>query len=209
MLKRIRSLVSNSSFIEIYDNALSKKQCEILINQFEKSYPIPLVVNQIGNEKTLVHEANVWSTYRPDYKKCVQLSPDLSDNTVIGNIIRPCIVEYLKRYKEFYPSLKEISDWECFNRYNFQKYERDGDGYKIWHCEHGPGLECSDRMLAWMFYLNNAKSGTEFMHYPTIRAKLGRLVIWPSAWTHVHKGVIPNKGLKYIVTGWASFKNEK
>ena len=58
-----------------------------------------------------------------------------------------------------------------------------------------------------MFYLNNAKCGTEFMEYPTVQAKIGRLVIWPAFWTHVHKGVIPNKGIKYIITGWASYKD--
>ena len=36
-------------------------------------------------------------------------------------------------------------------------------------------------------------------------AKAGRLVIWPSAWSHPHKGVTPNKGLKYIATGWYCF----
>ena len=29
--------MSNPDFIGIYDNALTKKECEILINQFEKS----------------------------------------------------------------------------------------------------------------------------------------------------------------------------
>ena len=34
----IRSLFrKNPDFIEIYDHALSKRECEILINQFEKS----------------------------------------------------------------------------------------------------------------------------------------------------------------------------
>ena len=56
--------------------------------------------------------------------------------------------------------------------------------------------------MAWMFYLNDAKSGTEFANYPTINAKMGRCVIWPSFWTHLHKGVIPNRGIKYIATGW-------
>jgi hypothetical protein len=37
MLRKIRSLVSNSDYFGIYDNALSKKECEIIINQFEKS----------------------------------------------------------------------------------------------------------------------------------------------------------------------------
>ena len=34
----IKSLFrKNPDFVEIYDNALSQKECEILINQFEKS----------------------------------------------------------------------------------------------------------------------------------------------------------------------------
>ena len=59
--------------------------------------------------------------------------------------------------------------------------------------------------MAWMFYLNNAKSGTEFRNYPTVGAKMGRCAIWPSGWTHVHRGGTPNKGLKYIVTGCISY----
>ena len=60
--------------------------------------------------------------------------------------------------------------------------------------------------MAWMFYLNDAKCGTEFLNYPTVQAKRGRCVIWPAFWTHVHKGQLPNIGLKYIVTGWISFE---
>ena len=46
------------------------------------------------------------------------------------------------------------------------------------------------------------------MNYPTVNAKMGRCVIWPAAWTHVHRGVTPNKGLKYIVTGWVTYCTE-
>ena len=92
--------------------------------------------------------------------------------------------------------------------YNFQKYDGEDDGYKEWHCEHGADDYSSRRILAWMFYLNNAKSGTEFKRYPTVQGKRGRCVIWPSAWTHIHRGVA-NKGLKYIATGWVSYDNSK
>ena len=54
-----------------------------------------------------------------------------------------------------------------------------------------------------MFYLNDA-SGTEFMHFPTVDAIMGRCIIWPSAFTHMHRSA-PNKGLKYIMSGWFSF----
>ena len=37
MLRRILSLDLNSSFIEIYDNALSQQECDIFISRFEKS----------------------------------------------------------------------------------------------------------------------------------------------------------------------------
>ena len=60
MLRKIRSLVSDSSFIQIYDNALSKKECDILINQFEKS--------------DLVDWGYVAAGYRPESKKCRQRS---------------------------------------------------------------------------------------------------------------------------------------
>ena len=115
----------------------------------------------------------------------------------------------LDSYKSRYLSLKYSFWWRYYDGYSFQKYDGEEDGYKLWHTEHGPGKEASQRIIAWMFYLNNAKSGTEFMHYPTINAKIGRCVIWPSSWTHVHKGVIPNKGLKYIITGWAAFKKNE
>ena len=35
MLRKIRSLVSNSDYFGIYDNALSKKECDFLIDYFE------------------------------------------------------------------------------------------------------------------------------------------------------------------------------
>ena len=58
-----------------------------------------------------------------------------------------------------------------------------------------------------MFYLTDAKSGTEFMHYPTMSAKKGRCIIWPASFTHVHRSA-PNKGVKYIISGWISYAPE-
>ena len=71
----------------------------------------------------------------------------------------------------------------------------------MWHTEQG--RRTANRIAVWQFYLNNAESGTEFMSYPTVNAKMGRCVIWPAAWTHVHRSA-PNKGLKYIISGWIS-----
>ena len=191
MLRKIRSLVSNSDYFGIYDNALSKKECEILINQFEKSSHVKGVTA---------------SGHNPKLKNCLEKGYNFKDESVVSNILRPVLIKCIGKYADKYSSsLDKIADWKYTDSYNFQKYENEDDGYFSWHCEQAGKDPASRRILAWMFYVNDAKSGTEFMYYPTIRARMGRCVIWPSSWTHVHKGVTPNKGLKYITTGWISY----
>ena len=198
MLKRIRSLVSNfnfnPSFIEIYDNALTKEECTMVMNQFAKS-----------------SQADNWGYtsqgFQPEQKKCKQITGGFDDNSVISTITYRRLCECMKKYNLTYLALGKASYWRIHKGWSFQKYEEEDDGYKVWHCEHGPSPNdgINRRIMAWMVYLNDAKCGTEFMSYPTIDAKMGRCVIWPAAWTHTHRGVCPNKGLKYIITGWVTY----
>ena len=84
------------------------------------------------------------------------------------------------------------------------QYYTDGEGYSQAHCEHSSTYP--NRMLAWMIYLNNAKCGTEFPYQQIkVRALRGQGAMWSAAWTHPHKGVTPNVGDKYIVTGWCNY----
>ena len=189
----IRSLFGkNPDFIEIYDHALSKKECEILINQFEKSDDQSAGTTSDG--------------YKPEEKKCAQLSVNLNDQSVISTVVKPHLVSHIERYNEKYRDyLYYTSTWNFYREALLQKYDGKEDGYKVWHCEHNSEKSCSKRIMAWMFYLNDAKCGTEFYDRPTIKAKRGRCVIWPAFWTHMHRGVTPNIGLKYIITGWFSY----
>ena len=38
-----------------------------------------------------------------------------------------------------------------------------------------------------------------------IKPQQGKTVIWPSEWTHAHRGSVLNSGSKYIITGWMHF----
>ena len=188
---------SGPSFIEIYDNALTSKDCERIIDYFEKS--IQVEGGFFTNGRRIEDHS---------YKKCKELDAlAFSQGGMLKDILLPKLNHYGKVYNKKYKSLDKLFFWTTADKFNVQKYETAEDGYKAWHTEHGPG-HSSYRILAWMFYLNNAKSGTEFMHYPTVRSKQGRLVIWPAGWTHVHRGA-PNKGLKYIATGWVSLNDEQ
>ena len=181
----------NSSFIEIYDNLLSQEDCDRIITLFENSPHVDWGGTSDGNDF--------------DYKKCKEISPFLYKSDEIGSIIGLPLLKALKKYDKKYKALNFQDCWNTYPRFNIQKYEGEDDGYKIWHSEHGSSEISSKRVLAWMVYLNNAQCGTEFMYYSNLKAKRGRCAIWPSGWQHTHRGVVPNKGVKYIATGWVSF----
>ena len=59
-----------------------------------------------------------------------------------------------------------------------------------------------------MTYLNDVSDGgeTEFPYYNLkVTPEKGKTLIWPSEWTHAHRGCIVKKGPKYIITGWMHF----
>ena len=80
-----------------------------------------------------------------------------------------------------------------------------GAGYHVWHAEQGPDADAS-RCLVYILYLNDiAEAGeTEFLYQQTrIPPKENRMVIWPAAFTHAHRGnVVHGDKSKYIITGW-------
>jgi hypothetical protein len=186
------------NFIEKYDNVISKKECEYLINLFDFC---PFQVEgraggKIDHEKKLGVSVDLF--FKSDSENTVT-----EGNQIINEIILPSIVECLNQYKKKYPLMEKLTSWNIDNDYHIQRF-KENQGYYATHCEQqGP---TSKRMLVWMFYLNDAKSGTRFYHQKVdMKAKSGRVVIWPAGWTHMHSGIIPNKGDKYIVTGWFSY----
>ena len=184
-------LEGNTSFIEIYDNLLSQEECDRIITAFENSPDVDWGKTSGG--------------FDFDYKKCKEISRVLHESDEIGSIIGPHLSLAVQKYDKKYKALEFQPSWNLYPRFNIQKYEGEDDGYKLWHSEHGSTEVSSQRVLAWMIYLNNANSGTKFMYYPDLKSKRGRCAIWPSGWQHLHRGVLPNKGIKYIATGWVSF----
>ena len=186
---------NNPSFIETYDNQLTKEECNELIQQFESS-PQVCGKSYYKNEHVINHFV----------KKDLELiNCKLSNDTFISNKVIETLVPCIRQYNLKYESLECIPQWTLDDVYTFQKYVDDSDGFKLWHTEHGNQDNTSRRVLVWMIYLNDAKSGTDFYHYGRINAKRGRVVIWPSSFTHVHRSQLPNKGIKYLITGWIKF----
>ena len=61
------------------------------------------------------------------------------------------------------------------------------------------------RVLSFITYLNDVDVGgeTEFaLQQRRIKAKKGRTIIFPSEWSHLHRGVPSPNQEKYITAGW-------
>ena len=188
--------------LQIYDNALPKESCRNIIKYFD-NHP---------NTKSIIMDTN------SQVKQRIRNETDMFSYSILGRLfnaldsplsmLMPTLDKGITDYKKKFPFLDELSTWGLGNNFNIQKFNGEEDGYFIKHCEaDGPYI---DRMLTWMIYLNNAKCGTRFYHpRRDVKAKEGRLVIWPAGWTHPHSGITPNKGEKYLMTGWWIFSGNK
>ena len=184
--------------LEIYQNVLTSDQCNQLIKLFGDD-------DRKESGKILLPEG---LREDPDNK----ISTDIQLNFLNPNdkpyndIILEPLARRIGLFKEKYAFLDICDKWDISGEYNIQRYN-DGEGFFKPHCEQGTNNPY--RMLAWMIYLTDSISGTEFPYQNMIlEAKKGNLAIWSAAWTHPHKGQTPNVGIKYILTGWCHFKNE-
>ena len=121
------------------------------------------------------------------------------------------IKEYMSHLNDCYCDYMESFNLNVYIKelhigpFNIQKYNKGGH-FKSWHSER-MNISSSSRLFAWMTYLNDVEDGgeTEFYYYGVkVKPKKGLTIIWPSEWTHLHKGSITNE-IKYVITGWLHF----
>lgn len=113
--------------------------------------------------------------------------------------VKKCCIQYLQRYSIVFrgPILNDV-----FKIHKVRKSE----GYHAWHYEKDNPKDL-DRILAYMTYLETPKKGgeTEFLHQSLrIDPVVGRTLIWPAGFTHMHRGNSPLEGEKMYITGWFS-----
>ena len=117
-----------------------------------------------------------------------------------------CFIDYQHQW----PFMKSLIKDVDIGSFNIQKYAK-GDHFSLIHTERS-NLQNSNRLFAWMTYLNNVEDGgaTNFLHYGiSVKQEIGKTLIWPAEWTHAHSGEILNNGEKYIITGWMNFPYSK
>jgi len=188
--------VNINNFIGVYDNYITKEECNKAIELYENENKFNKTVNRIGSEKSSILSKQDQQFFANSYNldvwweslKPMMLNFDLAWNHYCQNTgAKDC---YGQNF--FYTSLK------------IQK-TLPTEGYHVWHIEHGKGFENEPRAFVFSIYLNDVEEGgeTEFLHFSKrTKPKTGRIVIWPAGFPYLHRGNPPLSGEKYILTSW-------
>ena len=166
-----------NKFVYVKDNMLSKKDCDNIIKTCDKS--LLKSKDYQGYEYYDIKIMNLWKF--------------LVDKS---NLI---IKDYLSKF----PELDLINDTFALSNVRFKKFNK-GKSFGDWHSEHC--MDYPNRLLNIMYYLSDHNCGTEFYDGEIVKSKTGRAIVFPSYFTHTHKGqVCPDGKTRYILTGYFEF----
>lgn len=182
--------------IGIYENAFSDEWCDKIIEYFNKNSSESFLRSSIDGAQLGTRDRTV-EIKNPNLLK--EFCTNFEQN------IYP-----LYQYKYFFGTPKDFS----YTGFKIQKTS-PSEGYHVWHSElpnanHIEEKELMSRFGVYTLYLNNVEEGgeTEFL-YQSLRVypKKGTLCVFPSYFTHIHRGNPPLSGEKYILTGWVNLKD--
>jgi hypothetical protein len=187
-------------FIGIYDESVPVELCEDFVENYEEAKKNRTIIDlSKQNEQgifdklhPLVRKDEV-AFVAPTYSTIMPKPPV----DVYFKFLRECIACYLERYSiEFSGSIYN----DVFKIHKVRKSE----GFHQWHYEKSDA-DSLDRIMAYMTYLEVPKKGgeTEFLHQSLrIKPVVGRTLIWPAGFTHMHRGNPPLDGEKMYIDGW-------
>jgi len=188
----IREIKPNTFIFEKH-NALPQDVCQEMIHRFESDtknqYP-GRVGQQANEEQSIKRSTDLVTSGKESWQ---DLDAELFRS--LGTAIQA--------FRETYPFFKgPFKD----NGYAIQRTD-PGEFYH-WHID-GGSHEFSQRQLVAIWYLNDVAGPggeTEFSFQDVkVKPEAGKLCLFPPFWTHEHRGVTLEKGVKYIATTWVVF----
>lgn len=145
----------------------------------------------------------------PEFKSSTDVSVNpRSEDPRICNYMDE-LTKVCHKYMEKFPwSSKQQSAWGVNTVFNIQKYQ-PGEAFFGWHSERTTWADVIPfRHLVFMTYLNDVHQGgeTEWLHQQIkVQPRKGLTLIWPTDWTHVHRGTPALNEVKYVITGWYTY----
>ena len=179
----------------IKKEAISKETCQQIIELFEKS-------NNHAGETISGLDLSIKKTFEVLIKGKEWLDLD----NILCNCLTNSLIEYGNQLQSLcnnkiilkYLRNNVITD----TGYQIQKYIKY-DGYYTWHNDNAIKNKSSERIITFIWYLNDVEEGGETYFYNgKVKPEAGKLLLFPATWTYNHKGNMPKSDDKYIITGW-------
>lgn len=194
--------VNISNFIGVYDNYITKEECDKAIKLYEDQNKFNNTVNRINVEKSSILQ-----------KQDQQFFGFYHNIDVWWEELKPMIFNFDMALKHYIENTGVNDAYGVPFHFTCLKIQKTlpTEGYHTWHIEHGKGYGYSNRALVFSIYLNDVEEGgeTEFLHFSKrVKPKTGRICIFPAGFPYVHRGNPPLSGKKYILTSWMMLPND-
>ena len=183
-------------FIYVKDNVISKKICNDIINRYESDNRKQHGMVGIGSDKKIVD-----STLKTSTDLLVSEHEEWKDiDNILCHVVTDMIQDYINHSYDFFNKLSPRprpfhGDGFSDSGYNVKGYEPGG--YFHWHDDFAISETGNVRMIAMLIYLNDIGIGgggyTEFISGKKVRPSAGRILMFPSTWNFIHRGVPPKK----------------
>lgn len=196
-----------TDFIYRKENALSFDFCRSLIELFEidKERQHRGVIRKNGEIQLAdEHKISTDISFIPTDLQDERWGKSLQK---VINVVENARHDWISQY---YMGLDVVDPFEINFTFNIQRF-LPGEGYHKFHNERA-SFDTRDRVGVWMIYLNDVydRGWTEFFYQQHFEIpKTGKIVCWPSDWTHTHRGIVSPTETKYILTGWFTFVDPK
>ena len=191
--KRLIEL-KEGSFIFEFNDSLSKDKCDEIIKRFENSsdqHYQGRIGQNLKEDTSIKKSTDMVISGKDEWKDIDEL---------LFTSLAKALSRVKKQFEFFNGPFKDVG-------YAVQR-TKPGEYYH-WHVDSG-SHQLSDRQLVAIWYLNDIEGPggeTEFLNQAIkIKPETGKLILFPPFWTHEHRGVKLQKGVKYIATTWVVFK---
>jgi len=191
-------------FIKIYDGVLPANFSKEIIDNFEKMSEHH-ELSKVGSSENTKNE----------YRQAIEMNCSIcSDEDKpwqgIISILNNIAMEYQKKYiKDI--GVKHIPYSRVLEEWRMHRYDKGEHFYKS-HVD-SENSESSNRMLAFLFYLNDVESGgqtafTDHLDGITCKPALGRLLIFPTWFGFPHEAKLVIEGTKYMIKTFVHYPGD-
>lgn len=189
-------LLGIHQFIAHFEELLEPTLCAEIIQRFEESPD--------------ARPGEVFHSDRGTEQNSDKLSRDLlipseGDWSSLWARVHEAVAKALETIVPHFPSLQVYP--LAGSGYKIQMYPR-GRGRFAWHFD-ALGPRSQGRILALVLYLNDVREGGETaFHYQDIEVvpRTGYGIFFPTAWTHMHCGKVPESSDKYVISSFFSYQ---